>query len=155
MGALLALYLAAVQPEVVGILAYAPALSIPRMTSLKARLAAPFIRTVPKRTLHYDADGKWQGYKVNPITGLLQLFQLQRQVQRHLRAIRQPLLIVQGRLDTVIDLRGVGALYREIGSLHKELHWLEHTGHLVMLDHEIEQVNTLTLNFMKGCLAQG
>ena len=154
MGALLALYLAFTQPEVAGILAYAPALRIPRMTSFKARLAAPFIRTVPKRTLHYDADSKWQGYKVNPITGLLQLFQLQRQVQRRLPSIRQPLLIAQGRLDTVIDLTGVGILYREIGSPLKELHWLEHTGHLVMLDHEIEQVTTLTLSFMERCLAE-
>ncbi len=153
MGAVLALHLAGEQPEIAGILAYAPALGVPRMTSLKARLAAPFIRTIPKRTLHYDADGQWQGYKVNSIPSLLQLFQLQRQVQRRLKNIQSPLLIVQGRLDTVIDLRSIGTLYREVGSSLKELHWLEHTGHLVMLDHEIEQVTALTLSFMNRCLA--
>ncbi|MBE7552747.1 MAG: alpha/beta fold hydrolase [Anaerolineales bacterium] len=152
MGALLALYLAGEQPEIAGILAYAPALAVPRMTTLKARLAAPFVRTSPKRTLHYDADGKWQGYKVNSIPAFLQLTHLQRQVRRRLAHLRQPLLIVQGRLDTAIDLRGVGILYREIGSPLKELHWLEHTGHLVMLDHEIEQVTSLTLRFMERCL---
>ena len=113
MGALLALYLAAEQPEVAGILAYAPALRVPRLNTFKARLVVPFIRTVPKRTLHHDADGKWQGYKVNPIPAFLQLIYLQRQVRRRLLDIRQPLLIVQGRLDTVIDLRGIGLLYRE------------------------------------------
>lgn len=153
MGALLALYLAGEQPEIAGILTYAPALRVPRMTTLKAHLVAPFIRTTPKRTLHYDADGKWQGYKVNPIPAFLQLTSLQRQVHRRLAQIRQPLLVVQGRLDRAVDLVGVGILYREIGSSLKELHWLEYTGHLVLLDHEIEQVTSLTLRFMERCLA--
>jgi carboxylesterase len=149
MGALLALYLASEQPQIAGILAYAPALRIPRMTTLKAHLAAPFIPAVPKRTLHYDAAGQWQGYKVNPLAAFLQLTHLQRHVRRRLSGIRQPLLIVQGRLDTVIDLTGVGQLYREIGSPVKELHWLEHSGHLVILDHEAEQAAAYTLKFMK------
>jgi esterase/lipase len=50
----------------------------------------------------------------------------------------------------VIDLRGVGVLYREIGSLIKELHWLDHSGHLVILDHEIDEVVTLTFRFLEG-----
>jgi carboxylesterase len=150
MGALLALYLASEQPEIAGILAYAPALHVSRLTTLKARLVRPFIRTVPKRTLHYDANGQWQGYTVNSIPAFLQLIHFQRQVRRRLPAIRQPLLIVQGRLDTVIDLRGVGVLYREIGSPIKELHWLDHSGHLVILDHEIDEVVTLTLRFLEG-----
>ncbi len=152
MGALLALYIASQQPETAGILAYAPALRLPRVTTLKARLVVPFVRTVPKRTLHYDADGQWQGYKVNPVAAFLQLIHLQREVRRRLPAIHQPLLIVQGRLDTVIDLSSVGQLYREIGSPVKELHWLEHSGHLAILDHEAEQVTTLTLRFMERCL---
>jgi carboxylesterase len=152
MGALVTLFLASEQPEVAGILAYAPALRVSRLTTFKARLAAPFVRTVPKRTLHYDADGKWQGYKVNSIPAYLQLIHLQRQVRRRLPGIRQPLLIVQGRLDTAIDLTGIGILYREIGSPVKELHWLEHTGHLVLLDHEVERVTALTLSFIDRCL---
>ena len=149
MGALLALYLASEQPEVAGILAYAPALGVPRLTTLKARLIGPFVRTIPKRTLHYDANGQWQGYTVNSIPAFLQLIHFQREVRRRLPAIHQPILIVQGRLDTAIDLRGVDVLYREIGSPIKELHWLEHSGHLVILDHEVEQVIALTLRFME------
>jgi carboxylesterase len=155
MGALLALYLASEQADIAGILAYAPAVQVSRFTTLKARLAAPFVPHVAKRTLHYDADGRWQGYKVNPVPAFLQLTQLQRAVRGRLPAIRQPLLIVQGRLDTAIDLRGVGALYREVGSSHKELHWLEHTGHLVLLEaHALPQVTDLTLAFLKRCLAE-
>lgn len=155
MGALLALYLASSQPEIAGILTYAPALGVSRLTTLKARLVKPFIRTVPKRTLHYDADGKWQGYTVNGIPAFLQLIHFQREVRRRLPAIRQPLLIVQGRLDTVIDQRGVGLLYREVGSSIKELYWLEHSGHLVILDREAEEAAAVTLSFMRQCLANG
>lgn len=155
MGALLALYLASEQPDIAGILTYAPALQVSRLTTVRAHLAAPFIPYVPKRTLHHDAHGRWQGYKVNPIPAFLQLTQLQRVVRQRLLAIRQPLLLIQGRLDTAIDLHGVGVLYRQIGSAVKELHWLEHTGHLVLLEPgQFDQVISLTLHFMEKCLSQ-
>lgn len=155
MGALLALYLAGQQPEFAGILTYAPALQVSRLTTVRAHLAAPFVPYVAKRSLHHDAQGRWQGYKVNPIPAFLQLTRLQRVVRQRLPAIRQPLLLIQGRLDTAVDLRGVGALYREIGSPVKELHWLEHTSHLVLLESaEFEQVAALTLSFMEKCLSQ-
>jgi carboxylesterase len=73
-------------------------------------------------------------------------------VRSRLSAIHQPLLLIQGRLDTTVDLQGVGIIYREIGSTMKELHWLEQTGHLVLLEQELEQVVALTVNFMKKCL---
>jgi esterase/lipase len=154
MGAMLALYLASHFPEIAGILAYAPALQVSRLITLRAHLAAPFIPFAAKRSLHRDANGRWQGYKVNPIPAFLQLTQLQREVRRRLPEIRQPLLLIQGRLDTAIDVRGVGELYRQIGSDLKELHWLEHTGHLVLLEEpELEQVTGLTLHFMRKCLS--
>lgn len=156
MGALLALHLASQQPEIAGILAYAPALQVSRLTTVRAHLAAPFVPYVAKRSLHHDAQGRWQGYKVNPIPAFLQLIQLQRIVRQQLPSIQQPLLLIQGRLDTAVDLRGVGTLYRDVGSPIKELHWLEHTGHLVLLEPaEFEQVAALTLRFMEKCLRPG
>jgi carboxylesterase len=151
MGALLALYLAGQHPEVAGILAYAPALQISRQKLLMAYCAAPFIAHVPKKGLD-QFNPNWQGYLVNPVPAILQLHQLQREIRRRLPQLQPPLLIIQGRLDIDIDLRGVEALYREAGSAIKELHWMEKSNHLVILDSEHEQVITLTLNFIKRVL---
>jgi carboxylesterase len=151
MGAMLALYMANEHPQVAGILAYAPAVQVSRLTTLRARFFAPFVPFVAKRR-RLNWNEHWQGYTVNPVPAFLQLIYLQRTVRRRLSGIRQPLLIIQGRLDIVIDLRGAGALYREIGSAWKELHWLEHTGHLVLLEHELDQVVALTMRFMEKCL---
>jgi carboxylesterase len=86
------------------------------------------------------------------VPALLQLHRLQRAVRRRLAAIQQPLLIVQGRVDIDIDLRGVDALYREVGSSLKEIHWMEASNHVVILDGELEQVTAITLRFMERVL---
>lgn len=152
MGALLALYLASEQPEVAGILAYAPALRISRFTCLKARLAAPFISAMPKARIAEDKP--WQGYTVNPIPAFLQLLSGQKEVRRRLPHIRQPLLVIQGCLDRLIDPRGAEILYHEIGSPIKELHWMENSSHVVILDGELEQVTELTLRFIEKVMNQ-
>jgi carboxylesterase len=150
MGALLALYSASQHSEVAGILTYAPALRVSPKSLLLAYLVAPFVPHVAKSRL--DVDGKWQGYPVNPILALLQMHRLQREVRRRLPSMQHPLLIVQGRLDTAIDLRGVDTLYHKIGSPLKELHWMENSTHAVILDRELEQVTEITLRFIERVL---
>lgn len=150
MGALLALHLAAHHPNIEAVLAYSPALRIARKNVWGAYLLAPFVGHVKKGEIKEEF---WQGYPVNPLRALVQLHKLQRQVRRRLPAIRQPVLIVQGRLDTAIDLRGVDELYRKIGSSVKELHWMEKSGHVVMIDRELEQVVDVTCRFIERVLA--
>jgi carboxylesterase len=152
MGALLTLYLTSQHPEVAGMLVYAPALRIASpFQALVAPVLAPFVPHVRKKRI--EVAERWQGYSVNPVPALVQMLRLQREVRRRLPGIRQPLLLVQGRLDLDIDLRGVDMIYQEIGSTQKELHWLEHTGHLVILDRELEQVSELTQSFIERILA--
>lgn len=151
MGAILALYLAYEHPEVGGLLIYAPALRISPSKAFLARLLAPFIPYVRKRQI--EPAKRWQGYTVNPVPALVQLLHLQGEVRRRLPSIHQPLLLIQGRLDTDIELRGVTMLYREIASIYKEWHWMEQSGHAVILDHEFDQVADLTRDFIERVLA--
>ena len=150
MGALLALYLAHEYPEAVGLLIYAPALRISPKKVALARLFAPFIPYVRKRQI--EPAERWQGYTVNPVPALVQLLHLQGEVRRRLPNIHQPLLLIQGRLDTDIDLRGVAVLHQEIASTYKEWHWMEKSSHAVILDHELAQVTELTQHFIEWVL---
>jgi carboxylesterase len=148
MGALLTLFLASEHPEIVGMVCYAPALITARMW--QARALAPFIAYVKKPVRRpSDADARWKGYTVNPLRAVVQLNELQRQVRRRLPRIQQPILVIQGRLDEAIDPRSGQVLLDEIGSRDKELRWLKHSTHCVILDREWERAAEWTYAFMQ------
>jgi len=151
-GGLLALYLAAQHPEISGVLAYAPALklNISSFDKIKLRLIAPFVPYLPKGG--DDDDLPWKGYTVNPLKGVLQLLKLQQQVLPSLSKIHQPILIVQGKLDTTVDASVPRTIYDQVSSLIKEIHWMEKSSHCVAIDCEFEQVATITLQFIGKAL---
>lgn len=148
-GALVALYLASRYPEIAGILTYAPAIKLPLSSfdHIKFRLASLFITAVPKNNI--DAGGVWQGYPVNPLKAGLQLLQLQKAIIHRLPQIKQPIFIAQGHLDTTIHPESGQIIYDSIGSTVKELHWLEKSSHVVIIDVELDKVTDLTLAFLE------
>jgi carboxylesterase len=148
-GALLALYLASEHPEVAAVLVYAPALKL-RMSPLQTlliRVLAPFIPYIYKRQM--GDDPFWQGYTVYPLKGARELLRLQRPVSDRLLRLSQPLLIVQGRLDTMVDPSAPETIHRIVRSAIKELHWMPDSQHCVIIDLEHEQVNKITLDFLR------
>lgn len=156
MGAVLSLYLASEHPEAVGVLTYSPALEIDGWMVALAPLIAPAI--APFRPFfmksQLDSADRWQGYLENPIKAGAQLTLLRRQVRRRLSLIKQPVLVVQGRLDKAIAPHSGQAVYDGVGSTLKEMHWMEKSPHTVLLDCEHEEIATLTLKFMEKALAQ-
>ena len=90
----------------------------------------------------------WQGYRVNPLKGTLQLLQLQREIDPYLSRIRQPLLIVQGRLDATVHPGVPDRIASQVGSQVKEIHWMENSTHTVIVDRELTQVARITLDFL-------
>ncbi|MFO7585595.1 MAG: alpha/beta fold hydrolase, partial [Anaerolineales bacterium] len=78
MGGVLALYLAAKNPKVKGLLLYAPAIKLTMTTidKIKLYLVAPFIEQNPRSGL--DNPDKWQGYPAVPLKGVIQLLRFQK-----------------------------------------------------------------------------
>jgi carboxylesterase len=148
-GALLILRLAAEHPEVTAILCYAPALRLllsPGKIFLLS-LCAPFLTSIPKA--RSSDDNPWQGYAVDPLKGALQLLHLQKVILPILPQIHQPILILQGRLDPTVHPQSPQTIFDQVSSSVKELHWLEHSTHCVILDKEQELAASLTLDFLK------
>jgi carboxylesterase len=150
MGALLSLFQASIAPEIERILVYAPALKLrSRLANPVAHLLAPFIAVKRKpASPHTPADELWQGYPVYPIKAMLQLFQLQKAVLARLPDIQQPLLIIQGRLDKTVDPGVPEQICSKVSSPIKEIHWLEKSGHCLILDGERQQAMEITLQFL-------
>jgi carboxylesterase len=150
MGGLLSIYLASLYPEIAGIMLYAPALQVKGIRW--ARYLGALVRFQPKKVV--DQDMPWQGYFVNSVRAAAELYQLQRQVLARLPGVQAPALILQGRLDQTIDPHSAQMVYDRIGSAYKELHWLDHSSHVLILDRELERVAQLTLHFLQKTLAE-
>lgn len=152
-GALISLYLASEHSGSAGILTYAPALRLTNtmLERMQIHLAAPFIASVRKS--NWTPHQLWQGYEVIPLKGALQLFRLQNMVRARLPQIHQPVLIIQGRLDDTVHPDVPDLISRSVSSSIIESHWMEKTGHLVILDRELDLVTKITLAFIHRCLA--
>ena len=153
-GAVIALYLASKFPDITGVLAYSPAikLAIPPADMLKLYLLAPFVESLPKASL--DQDSRWQGYPVNPLKAVVELVELGSVVTDRLPLIEQPVLVVQGGLDTTIHPDSGKIILAGVRSQISELVWMEHSSHVVLLDDELDAVTSLTLTFMDQALPQ-
>lgn len=153
MGALLALHLAGMYPEIAGVVTFAPAIHV--SGQWRAVLLAPFVKIQPKYYLPDENSSPatdvlpWQGYNVLPIPAVAQFYWLQQQVRRELKSVRQPALIFQGRLDSTIDPDGANTVLNRLGSSDKKLIWLENSGHTLLLGKQHNQIYQDTLAFIQ------
>lgn len=147
-GGILALYLGSEHEEIAGLLCYAPALrlTLPLPAVLAVRLMSPWVPWVHKKNA--AGDSLWQGYTVNPLKGVLQLLRLQGQVRRRLPAVRQPLLIVQGKLDPTVHASTPETIAGSVSSEDVEIHWMEASAHCVVIDRERDRVAEISLDFI-------
>lgn len=155
MGGALALYLASRHPEIAGLLAYAPALGVASSRRDKAfvRLSSVWLSYRHKTPgLPSSSDAYWQGYVVHPLRAVGQLLRLQRALRARLPLVRQPLLVVQGRLDRTVDLEAVERFYRCSPAAPKEFYWMGGSGHCVVLEHEWPLVAHITQRFIERVL---
>jgi len=148
MGGLLALYLASQYSEIAAIMAYAPALklNISRTNRIQLNILALVKPYVKKPQI--DDNTPWQGYTVNPLKGVIQLLKFQEVVRMKLPDITQPLLIIQGRLDPTVHPSVPDILSSQVQSTYSEIHWMEHSAHVVILDQEHEEVEKITQKFI-------
>ncbi len=147
-GGVLALALAARYPEIAGVLCYAPALKLqmpffmPPIISLGAMLRIHF----PKP--ESDNNAYWQGYEVQPMSGVRALLRLNKDVRRRLPSIKQPLLIIQGRNDKTVAPDCGDLIRAGVQTAVYEHHWLENSGHVLLVEEEIETAVEITLRFI-------
>lgn len=152
LGGLLTLFQASITPEFEKVVVYAPALKLrSKWAGRLAHLLAPFLPVLQKpASPPTQADELWQGYTVYPLKAMLQLLKLQKVVTERLPGIRQPLLIVQGRLDQTVDPGVPEHIRSQVNSTRVEVNWFEKSGHCVILDEERQKVMETTINFLQS-----
>lgn len=151
-GGVLALHLATRFPDIAGVLCYAPALKLAMPFNKVVQLYAinRLVPAIPKDNV--GSNGRWQGYKVNPLRSVMELIRLGRDVRRHLHEITQPVLVVQGRHDQTVAEDVGDIILAGTQADHTAHYWLEQSGHVILLEDELPQILDWTLSFMRQAL---
>ncbi len=146
LGALLALWLGANQPNIAGLIPMAPAIKVQNKLLPLTLVARHVLKYNPFGPIGDDdladplALNRIWCYDELPLWGAAEVYLLQRHVVERLPAIRQPILIFQGRRDAQLDPQAGQILYDSVGSEDKALVWLENSGHNLLADGERKYV---------------
>jgi carboxylesterase len=144
MGGLLCLLLAAKNPNINGLLLFAPALAVRKMR------AAYVLQYVMKYLAKKNTkDGLlWKGYNVYPLKGVVELLRLQKAARKALSSVTQPTLAFFSEKDATVGLAASELMKAKLGSKELELVILKESPHVILLANEQEKVLEHTLNYL-------
>ena len=148
MGGVLALHLASQNPQVAGVLLYAPAIALTMSTfdRIKLQLGSLFVSQVSRESL--DCADKWQGYPGLPLKGAIQLLKFQEVARAGLAQIHQPVLVFQGGLDKTVAPHAGEIILNGVSSTQKERIWMSKTHHPMAWDVELDEITAKTIEFI-------
>ena len=131
-----------------GLIPVSPASFLRRLAQLIPNLPrrAPAVSDPEMRRWASSAD-RYRTFNLNAAVSALELIDV---VKPLVPGITTPTLIIQGKLDTVVEPGNASWLHDRLGSTQKELVILPRSDHLVALDREREQVVALTRDFVLG-----
>lgn len=160
MGAAASFVLAAENPEVRAVIAFAPYLhvSMPiRVLEFVAPVAALGARYVwggARRSVHDPvASARMIAYGRSTPRLLVELDRIVRLARAALPRVEQPVLVVQSREDNRIPARSAADAFAHVHSAEKTLHWTTGNGHVVTVDYGHEALEQLAANWLEPRLA--
>lgn len=157
MGATMALHLAATNPHVRAMASLAGAIWIRGA----GRYALPLVHRVyrwhvPRRSsdLYWPAGvEEVHSYGRRSTRAIVELFRLMRLVRWELPMVRQPVLILHGARDRVVDPRNASDIARRlVCAAYVERHVYPRSGHTISIDIDRDDVNRRVLAWFDGAV---
>lgn len=151
MGALLGLELAASHPKhVAGLVLVAPCLrfksKLSRYTPIVSRVMSRFPNASLPKFSSITYARRDHGYLWFPTSAYRSYWERTHEMEPIIRAVTQPVRIIQSRRDLIADPRGAQEIFDLLPG-QKELLWHERSGHEMLLDCETENVIQEILTF--------
>ena len=118
----------------------------------------PYVHKNPKNDDTQDPSirAKHPEYTSNPTRCAASLiFEFLPHLENDLRDVRAPALLIQSRGDRAIAPDSITQFHTRLGSIEKEIVWLEKSGHLVLEDYAKEHAFACILEFVRAHIAQG
>ncbi|MBW8351935.1 carboxylesterase [Bacillus sp. IITD106] len=89
-------------------------------------------------------------FQKTPMKTLKALQDLIADVRDNVDMTYAPLFVVQARNDKMINENSANIIYEEAESVHKNIKWYEHSGHVITLGPEKEMLHEDILHFLDG-----
>ena len=113
------------------------------ITPLVPTLREDIWNPVARRTYTRDV------YRWTPMAPVASMLKYLPQLQQEVPQVMVPVLVIAAVHDHVVPVRDGYEIYRLLGSQEKQLVTLQHSYHVVMKDHDQEEVFASTLAFVK------
>jgi carboxylesterase len=99
---------------------------------------------------YYDQEAAKNhlGYRVLPTYAVAEVADLVSAMRRALPEVHAPSLIIHSTHDGGVHPRNARAIFSHLGAQHKQLLWVEHSGHVILLEPERERAAKAILDFV-------
>lgn len=91
-----------------------------------------------------------EAIKQQGMASLPELQQLIYDVRETIDLLYAPILVIQARNDKVINPDSANIIYNTVESIDKKISWYEHSGHVITLDKEKDQLHEEVLTFLNS-----
>ena len=146
MGALLALYLAAIHQEISAVVCYSPAIIVKKIW---LSIFAQYIMKELPQSYFRDAL-PWKGYAANPTKAIVQLYKLQRYIRARLPAIKSPVCVFIGKQDRRISLNSGRYILDRVNANDTEIHYYQNSPHCMILADDLPDIAHKTVQFLQN-----
>jgi esterase/lipase len=160
MGGAIAFVLAADEPDLRAVVAFAPYLRVSASLRLLefvaplAGLAARYLSGGGRHSVHDPtASSAMIAYRRSTPRLLTQLDRVAREAFAALARVHQPVLVVQSREDNRIPAASAMAAFQRLPSADKTLHWVTGSGHVVTVDFGHGEVETFAADWLESRLS--
>ena len=101
-----------------------------------------FIRYLKKRQRQYQVPASYSVcYHIMPVKPLSSLFELVDLCKKkYLQSIKIPCLVMQSKVEHTVKPASAQYIYDHLGTADKKLVWYHHSGHILTLDNERDDV---------------
>lgn len=154
LGGVLALYLAAINPELSGVITCATAVKPYNFLSwfvVNFRFIHYFVRWIKIEKIRSKLIGNpqnWEAYKKIPVKSLVEIAKLLDKLNPILGNISQPILIVHSENDEAVSIKGIEQITSSINSRDQSIVRIGKGGHVILLDEGCTQALTEIENWI-------
>jgi len=154
LGGVIALYLAAKNPELSGVITCATAVKPYNFLSwfiVNFRIIHYFVRWIRVEKISSKLVGNlqnWDVYKKIPVKSLVEIAKLLDNLNPILKNICQPILIVHSNNDKAVSIKGIEQITSSISSRDQSIVRIDKGGHVIMLDEGCAQTLTEIENWV-------
>lgn len=154
LGSVISLYLATKNSDVAGLILCSTALKPFNFKSwfvYNFHFIQHIIRYIPLNkimSMYLGIPKDWIRYEKIPVSSLIQIAKLLKELRKRIKKVNQPILIIQAKNDRIINQSGRKQVFKAVNSDDKTLIEIQKGGHVIMSDEACYHSFDIIMNWL-------